>query len=85
MKTPKTRKQSMYIPAVVLSKNVLDSLCQSEGFAGTIGPNEENWRQVDRNWCGDGQNGFLLLGIQTGIQLLIPLPGCTVNEALLRV
>lgn len=53
---------------------MLDSLCQGEGLAGTIGPNDEDGRKVDRDGCGDGQNGFFLLGIQTRIQLLVPLP-----------
>lgn len=59
---------------MVLAEDVLDSLRQGEGLAGAIGPNNEDWRQRDRNGCGDGQNGFFLLCIQTGIQLLIPLP-----------
>jgi len=53
---------------------VLDSLCQGEGLSGTVGPNDEDRGQLDRNGCGDCKNGLFLLSIQTGIQLLIPLP-----------
>lgn len=53
---------------------MLDSLCQSEGLAGAVGPNDENWGQGNSDGCGDGQDGLFLLGIQTGIQLLVPLP-----------
>lgn len=53
---------------------MLDSLCQGEGLAGAVGPNDEDWGQGNRDGCGDGQDGFFLLGIQTGIQLLVPLP-----------
>lgn len=53
---------------------MLDSLCQGEGLAGAVGPNDEDRRQKDGDGCGDGQNGFFLLCVQTRIQLLIPLP-----------
>lgn len=53
---------------------MLYSLCQGEGLAGTIGPNDKNGGQRDRDGCGDGQDGLFLFGIQTRIQLLIPLP-----------
>ena len=53
---------------------MLDSLCQGEGLAGAVGPNDEDWRQGNSEGCGDGQDGLFLLGIQTGIQLLVPLP-----------
>lgn len=61
-------------PAVVLAEDVLDSLRQGEGLAGAVGPNNEDRRQKNGDGRGDGQNGFFLLGIQTRIQLLIPLP-----------
>lgn len=61
-------------PAVVLAEDVLDSLCQGEGLAGAVGPNDEDWGQGNRDGCGDGQDGLFLLGIQTRIQLLVPLP-----------
>lgn len=59
---------------MVLAEDVLNSLRQGEGLAGTIGPNEEDWGQGDRDGCGDCQDGLFLFGIQSGIQLLIPLP-----------
>lgn len=59
---------------MVLAEDVLYSLCQGEGLAGTIGPNDKNGGQRDRDGCGDGQDGLFLFGIQTRIQLLIPLP-----------
>lgn len=68
------KKQNINRPAVVLAEDVLDSLGQGEGLAGTVGPDDEDWGQGHRDGCGDGQDGLFLLGIQTGIQLLIPLP-----------
>lgn len=68
------RKENDRKPAVVLAEDVLYSLCQGEGLAGTIGPNDKNGGQRDRDGCGDGQDGLFLFGIQTRIQLLIPLP-----------
>lgn len=69
---------------MVLAEDVLDSLRQGEGLAGAIGPNDEDRRQKNGDGCGDGQNGFFLLCIQTRIQLLIPLPEDTAgNEKLL--
>lgn len=59
---------------MVLAKDVLDCLCQGEGLASAIGPNDEDWGQGNRDGCGDGEDGLFLLGIQAGIQLLIPLP-----------
>lgn len=59
---------------MVLAEDVLDSLCQGEGLAGAIGPNNEDRRQKNGDGCGDSQNSFFLLCIQTRIQLLIPLP-----------
>lgn len=59
---------------MVLAEDVLDSLCQGEGLAGAIGPNNEDRRQKNGDGCGDSQNGFFLLCIQTRIQLFIPLP-----------
>lgn len=53
---------------------MLDSLCQGEGLAGAIGPNDENRGQGHSDGCGYSQDGLFLLCIQTGIQLLIPLP-----------
>lgn len=61
-------------PAVVLTEDVLDSLCQSEGLAGTVGSNDEDGGQGDGDGRCDGQDGFFLLGIETGVQLFIPLP-----------
>ncbi len=69
-KTKKNKKR----PAVVLAEDVLDSLCQGEGLAGAVGTNDEDWGQGNRDGCGDGKDGLFLLGIQTGIQLLVPLP-----------
>lgn len=68
------QKNNINRPAVVLAEDVLDSLCQGEGLAGAVGPNDEDWRQGNSEGCGDGQDGLFLLGIQTGIQLLVPLP-----------
>lgn len=68
------RKEARSVPAVVLAKNVFDSLCQGEGLAGTIGPNDEDWGKRDGDGCGNGQDGLFLLGIQTGVQLFVPLP-----------
>lgn len=62
-------------PAVVLAEDVFDSLCQGECLARAVGPDDEDWGQGDGDGRGDGQDGLFLLGIQTGIQLLIPLPG----------
>lgn len=59
---------------MVLAEDVLDSLRQGEGLASAIGPDNEDGRQRDGDGCGDSQNGFFLLRIQTRIQLLIPLP-----------
>lgn len=59
---------------MVLAEDVLDSLCQGEGLAGAVGPNNEDWGQGNRDGCGYSQDGLFLLCIQTGIQLLIPLP-----------
>lgn len=73
LKQKNTRK-AINRPAVVLAEDVLDSLCQGEGLASAVGPNDEYWGQGNRDGCGDGQDGFFLLGIQTGVQLLIPLP-----------
>lgn len=73
LKQKKTRK-AINRPAVVLPEDVLDSLCQGEGLASAVGTNDEDWGQGNGDRCGNGQDGFFLLGIQTGIQLLIPLP-----------
>ena len=59
---------------MVLAEDVLDSLRQSEGLASAIGPNDEDRRQENGDGCGDSQNCFFLLCIQSRIQLLIPLP-----------
>ena len=53
---------------------MLDSLGQGEGLAGAVGPDDEDGGQLNGAWCGDGQDGLFLLGIQTGVQLLVPLP-----------
>lgn len=53
---------------------MFDSLGQREGLARAIGSDDEHRREVDGEGGGDGQYSLLLLGIQTGIQLLIPLP-----------
>lgn len=53
---------------------MLDSLRQGEGLAGAVGPNNEDWGQKNGDGCGDRQDGFFLLCIQTGVQLLVPLP-----------
>lgn len=73
-KTSIPEKVNANKPAVVLAEDVLDSLRQGEGLAGAIGPNNEDRRQKNGDGCGDSQNGFFLLCIQTRIQLLIPLP-----------
>lgn len=69
----KTR-ENINRPAVVLAEDVLDSLCQGEGLASAVGPNDEDWGQGNWERCGDSQDSLFLLGIQTGIQLLVPLP-----------
>lgn len=74
MSTDVEKKKQENKPAVVLAEDVLDSLCQCEGLAGAVGPNDEDWGQGNSEGCGDGQDGLFLLGIQTGIQLLVPLP-----------
>lgn len=61
-------------PAVLLAEDVLDRLCQGEGLAGAVGPDDEDGGQGDGDGRGYSQDGLFLLGIQTGIQLLIPLP-----------
>lgn len=53
---------------------MFDSLCQGERLPGAIRPNDENWGQRDRHRCGDCQYCLLLLGIQSRVQLFIPLP-----------
>lgn len=53
---------------------MFDSLGQREGLACAVGSDDQHRREVDGEGGGDGQNSLLLLGIQTGIQLLIPLP-----------
>lgn len=53
---------------------MLDSLCQGECLAGAIGSNDKDWGQKNRDRGGDGQDGLFLLGIQSRIQLFIPLP-----------
>lgn len=83
-KTSLPEKIKAHKPALVLAEDVLDSLRQGEGLAGAIGPNNEDRRQKNGDGCGDSQNGFFLLCIQTRIQLLIPLPeDKTENEKLL--
>lgn len=59
---------------MVLAEDVLDSLRQGEGLASAVGPNDEDRRQGNGDGCGYSQDGLFLFGIQTGIQLLIPLP-----------
>lgn len=59
---------------MVLAEDVLDSLRQSEGLAGAVGPDDEDRRQGNGDGCGDGQDGLFLLSIQARIQLLVPLP-----------
>lgn len=59
---------------MVLAEDVLHSLCQGEGLARAVGPNDEDWGKRNREGCGDSQDGLFLLGIETGVQLLIPLP-----------
>lgn len=59
---------------MLLAEDVLDRLCQGEGLAGAVGPNDEDGGQGDGDGRGYSQDGLFLLGIQTGIQLLIPLP-----------
>lgn len=53
---------------------MLDSLSQGEGLASAVGPNDEDRGQGNGDGCGYSQDGLFLFGIQTGIQLLIPLP-----------
>lgn len=61
-------------PAVVLLEDVLDGLCQGEGLACAVGPDDEHRGQGDGERRGDGQDGLLLLGVETRVQLLVPLP-----------
>lgn len=61
-------------PALLLPEDVLDALGQGEGLAGAVGPDEEHRGQGDGDGRGDGQDGLLLLGVQPGVQQLIPLP-----------
>ena len=59
---------------MLLPEDVFDSLGQGEGLACAIGPDEEHWWQGQGNRRGDGQDGLLLLGVQPGVQQLVPLP-----------
>lgn len=68
------QQEKMNRPAVLLAEDVLDRLCQGEGLAGAVGPDDEDGGQGDGDGRGYSQDGLFLLGIQTGIQLLIPLP-----------
>jgi len=70
----KHKSKNINKPAAVLAQDVLDRLRQREGLARAIGSNDEDWGQGNSDRCGDGQDGLFLLGIQTGIQLLVPLP-----------
>lgn len=65
---------------MLLAEDVLDGLGQGEGLAGAVGPDDEDGRQGDRDGRGDGQDGLLLLGIQTRVQLLVPLPAAPARE-----
>lgn len=62
------------LPGVGLLEDVLDGLGQGEGLARAVGPDDEHRGQADGQGRSDGQDGLLLLGIQTRIQLLVPLP-----------
>ena len=70
-------------PAVLLSEDVLDSLGQGEGLSGAVGPDEEHGGQGEGHGRGDGQDGLLLLGVQPGVQQLVPLPAEEEEEGIL--
>lgn len=59
---------------MLLSEDVLDALGQGEGLAGAVGPDKKNRGQGEGDGRGDGQDGLLLLGVQPGVQQLVPLP-----------
>lgn len=69
------------LPGVGLLEDVFDGLGQGEGLARAVGANDEHGGQADGQGCRDGQDGLLLLGVKTRVQLLVPLPVTNQREA----
>lgn len=59
---------------------MLDRLSQGESLASAVRPDDEDGWQGDGDGRGDGQDGLLLLGVQTRVQLLVPLPATGEEE-----
>lgn len=66
--------ETLDLPVAGLLEDVLDGLGEGEGLARAVGADDEHGGQTHRQGGGDGQDGLLLLGVQPGVQLLVPLP-----------
>ncbi len=51
-----------------LVEDHLDGLAEGEGLAGSVGSNDQDGRQPDRQGGGDGDDGLPLLRVQLRVE-----------------
>jgi hypothetical protein len=59
--------------SVWLKQDLLDCLGESVGFSRAEWSDEQNWWQPRFRGCGDCDDGFFLLRVQSGIETVVPL------------